>query len=174
MKILTSRLEIRPIKFSEIEEVRVFHNDPNTLKWLTDQRIITRSQQFLWFLRLKRTNKSERWIARSLLNHELISVIRLDQIDFENKNLLIGLDVVSNGRRQKFATEIYESIIPYLFNNYHINRLSMVTLEDNIAAITLYKYLGFKQEGVLRQCYFRNGDFVNGLVFSMLKEESNH
>ena len=174
MKILTSRLEIRPIKFSEIEEVRVFHNDPNTLKWLSDQRIITRLQQFLWFSRLKRTNKSERWIARSLSNDELISVIRLDQIDFENKNLLIGLDVVSKGRRQKFATEIYESIIPYLFNNYHINRLSMVTLEDNIAAITLYKYLGFKQEGVLRQCYFRNGNFVNGLVFSLLKEESNH
>lgn len=159
------------MKFSDREDARLLHNDSSTLEWLSDQRVVGKFQQIIWLLRIKKSKKSERWVARKLQNDELISIIRLDQIDFKNRSLLIGLDVNPKYRRQKFATEIYSAIIPYLFDKYQMNRLSLVTLESNRHAIGLYKKIGFSQEGTLRQVFYRDGIFQDALAFSLLKED---
>ena len=42
---------------------------------------------------------------------------------------------------------------------------------SNNDALQIYKHLGFKEEGVLRQNYYSEGEYWDSHILSMLKEE---
>ena len=44
-------------------------------------------------------------------------------------------------------------------------------LEDNIIARNLYEKVGFVHEGTKRNARYKNGKFVNMLIYSILKDE---
>lgn len=44
-------------------------------------------------------------------------------------------------------------------------------LEDNVRAQRLYEKIGFIREGVKRKAKFKNGKFVNMLIYAILREE---
>ena len=51
--IKTERLEIRLLERKDLENVRKLHNDPETLKWLSDTHVVSQSEQILWFQKLQ-------------------------------------------------------------------------------------------------------------------------
>jgi len=69
------------------------------------------------------------------------------------------------------AKEVTKKIIYFAFSNLNINRLFLKVQEDNSKAIKLYESLSFKMEGLLRESVFKNGRYLNELVYSVLKSE---
>ena len=59
----------------------------------------------------------------------------------------------------------------YLFEQYPVNRNYVYCLEEHEATVKMLLSLGYKQEGVLRQDVFKNGEFKNMLLFSILRQE---
>ena len=167
----TDRLIIREISESDIEEVRLLHNDISTLKWLTDISVVSESQQIKWFLNLKNSTKNKRYVARDITDSTIVGVFRLDDVDFQNKSAQVGLDIASNFRQKGYATEIYNRMLAYIFTDLGMNRVGLVTLSNNIAARALYSKLSFKKEGILREAIFRNGTFVDLFQYGLLCEE---
>lgn len=167
----TQRLIISEISLDDLEEVRLLHNDPETLKWLSDTRVVSREAQLKWFDELMQSSTSKRYIAREKFEGGLVGVFRLDRLDRLNCSAEVGLDVSFKYRRLGFAREIYKSLIPYFFNELSLHRLSLITLETNTPAIGLYQSLGFIREGVLRDSIRRSSGFVNAIQYSMLENE---
>ena len=172
--IETERLVIAPLAFHDLEEVRLLHNHPETLKWLSDSHLVEPKEQYSWFETLEKSNTSSRFVVRTKVDSKLIGVFRSDRLDLENKSVEIGLDVDFPYRRLGFGREIYNSLIPYYFHELRLNRLSLITLETNRAAIALYESLGFIKEGLLRQAIWRGSTFVNALQYALLREEYYH
>ena len=59
------------------------------------------------------------------------------------------------------------------FNKLGLNRIDLKVIENNDAAIALYQSLGFVKEGILRQAIFKNGEFKNEIIMSLLNKEFN-
>jgi RimJ/RimL family protein N-acetyltransferase len=169
--IETQRLVISEMSFRDIEEVRALHNHPETLKWLSDTHEVSEVEQLQWFKGLQGSSFSKRFVSREKSENTLIGVFRLDRLDKRNSCAEVGLDVSYHFRRMGFAREIYKALIPYLFNEISLHRLSLITLENNSAAIQLYESLGFKREGILRDALKRETSFVNAIQFSLLESE---
>jgi RimJ/RimL family protein N-acetyltransferase len=169
--IESSRLLITSMAAEDCEEARILHNDPDTIKWLSDSRIVASEDQKLWFESLQKSKTSRRYIARTKTDSKLIGVFRFDRHDQINLSAEVGLDIESTMRRQGYAREIYLVLIPYFFNELSLNRLSLLTLESNQAAIELYESLGFKREGILRQALKRNSHFSDAFLYSLLARE---
>ncbi len=167
----TSRLRISAMLLDDLEESRLLHNSPETLKWLSDTRVISSDEQLVWFSNLSRSSTSRRFVARAKSDSNLVGVFRFDNYDPINMSADVGLDIAPNLRRNGFAREIYLVMIPYFFQELSLNRLALLTLESNLAAISLYEGLGFRQEGILRQAFYRNGEFINALQYSLLRSE---
>ncbi len=167
----TDRLEIKVMEFADIEEARKLHNDDSTLSWLTHQQHVTEEEQKLWFASISTSGTSRRYVARLKSDNEFIGVFRIDEIDRSNRNALVGADVVSHQRRLGYATEMFGYFFSYLFDQYGMHRLALKTMENNEAAITFYKKLGFVEEGRERQAIFRNGSFVDLVNMGMLESE---
>jgi [ribosomal protein S5]-alanine N-acetyltransferase len=167
----TQRLVISEISLKDLEEARLLHNEPETLRWLSDSHVVSREEQIKWFDGLMRSSTSKRYIAREKYEGDLVGVFRFDRLDRHNSSAEVGLDISVKYRRLGFAKEIYETLIPYFFHEMSLHRLSLITLENNIPAIRLYQSLGFMREGVLREALRRESGFANAIQYSILEAE---
>jgi RimJ/RimL family protein N-acetyltransferase len=63
--------------------------------------------------------------------------------------------------------------IDYMFRFLNLNKIELTTMIDNKRAQGLYKKLGFKEIGIIRQGYFdsRIGDFEDVVYMDLLKNE---
>ena len=54
-----------------------------------------------------------------------------------------------------------------------MNKIYLHVFKANIKALRLYNKLGFIEEGILRRHIFKNGDFKDVVVMSILRGEWN-
>ncbi len=166
----TDEFIIKDLELKEIEIARKLHNDKSVLRFLTDASKVSKIQQSKWFLNLEQSSKSFRLIIFEKSSMTFIGIFRIDQLDLKNKSVVIGLDITPKQRGKKFSLKIYHYLLRYIFK-MNINRVSLETLETNYVAINLYKKLGFKNEGRLREAIWRDGRFLDCIKFSLLKKE---
>lgn len=57
------------------------------------------------------------------------------------------------------------------FNELELNKIWLRVEIDNEKAIKSYKKMGYIEEGILRQDRLRNGEFVDRLRLSIIKNE---
>lgn len=72
---------------------------------------------------------------------------------------------------QGLGREALLQILHYGFEERGLNRVYAHINADNTASLRLHEKCGYKKEGVLRQAIFKNGQFKDVVVMSILKEE---
>lgn len=167
----SERLMIRLMEHADIEEARVLHNDDTTLFRLSDISHVSEVAQSNWFQAMSTSKTSRRYVARLRSDNAFVGVFRVDRLDLACRSAYVGADVVAPLRGQGFATEMFHYIMSYLFDQHGLNRLALVTLETNTPAISLYKKLGFIEEGRERQAIFRDGRYQDLIAMSILQDE---
>lgn len=153
-----------------VEWARQLHNDPDVLCMLTDPHVVSVEEQKQWFDRLNSSSSSERWVVY-VGDMEPIGLVRLDQIDHYNKSVCIGLDIEECWRGRGYAYKVYAELFEEWFIKRGFNRVWLLVAEYNHRALHIYEKLGFKREGVQRARLFRNGEFHDYVMMSILRGE---
>lgn len=166
--LITENLVIRVMEQRDIEAARILHNDPSVIKFLTDVNFVSEGQQQRWFEAISTSKSSKRFVVEEA-DGGFVGVFRLDQVDLQNRNALVGLDITPNKRGNGYAKKTFLAMHDYLFDALGLHRLGLYTLASNSIAINLYKALGYTQEGCLKDAIFREGDFCDLLVFGLLR-----
>ncbi|MDR1402923.1 MAG: GNAT family N-acetyltransferase [Tannerellaceae bacterium] len=68
-------------------------------------------------------------------------------------------------------TEALETVIDFGFNSLEINRIEAEVMQGNIVSEKVLEKSGFKNEGVLRQWMYWNGNYYDMTMFSLLKKD---
>ncbi|MBO8170816.1 MAG: GNAT family N-acetyltransferase [Bacillaceae bacterium] len=84
----------------------------------------------------------------------VIGHISLGQVDRKNKSARIGKVLVGdkNLRGQGICRLMMEEILKMAFDKLDVHRVSLGVFDFNQSAITCYERVGFKKEGLLRDC----------------------
>jgi len=167
MSTITTSLKFRLLREDDLEWARLLHNEPNVLKMLGDPTVITKEQQQKWFQNLIKSNTSRRIIVEN--QEEKIGFFRLDRIDYHNRSVETGGDIHKDFRGKGYAKPIYKKLFNYLFS-IGFNRVWLLVAEYNTIGINLYKKLGFQIEGTQHQAFFKEGEYKNLIMMSILKE----
>lgn len=69
------------------------------------------------------------------------------------------------------ATEARILLLYFAFYERGFNRIWASILEENIGSQRMCEKCGYKKEGILRQSVYKNGEFKNQILMSVLKEE---
>lgn len=69
------------------------------------------------------------------------------------------------------GNEVYKLLIDYGFNRLNLNRISSGQTVTNTGMIRVCEKQGMKKEGTLRQALYKNGRYVDAVIYSILKKE---
>lgn len=83
----------------------------------------------------------------------------------------IGIALAPGARGQGYGTQAHRLLAGYLFAHTLVNRIQAGTETGNIAEQRALEKAGFTREGVLRGSGFRDGRWVDGVLYSMLRSE---
>jgi RimJ/RimL family protein N-acetyltransferase len=72
-------------------------------------------------------------------------------------------------RSQGFGKEALELALKFCWNHLNLHRIQLTVFKHNQRAINVYKALGFKKEGLLRQAAFIDGERIDLIVMAVLR-----
>tara|TARA_R110000796_G_scaffold235557_1_gene354585 strand:- start:4308 stop:4808 length:501 start_codon:yes stop_codon:yes gene_type:complete len=134
-------------------------------EYLHDSRKFTLTQTKEWF------NKTQPNYYIIQYEGTDIGYFRVSRHSKLNSNLYIGADIHKDFRGRKLAHPAYIEFISFMFRKYRLNKISLEVLSTNVRAYSLYRKLGFIQEGIKRQEVLKNNTYTDSIVMSILKKE---
>jgi RimJ/RimL family protein N-acetyltransferase len=105
-------------------------------------------------------------------NNDFIGCIFLNHIDYHNRSAQEALFIGEKKHLGKgYGSEAILLMLKYAFLDRGLERISAIILEDNKASLRLHEKCGYVREGLLRKAGFKDGQFVNQIILSVLKED---
>ena len=72
-----------------------------------------------------------------------------------------------------YTTEAVNLLVGYLFGRKRVNRMQLNIHPENAASKKVAEKCGFTFEGVMRECWFHQGEYQDLEVWSLLRDEAD-
>ena len=123
------------------------------------------------FKKQERTVSQQQFMIVRKSDNIAVGRINFFDLNTQNRSTELGLLVDPDERKKGYALEATRLLCRYLFKYRGLNKVHAQTAEFNDAAKKLLQKAGFKKDGVLRKHYFWQGEFHDGLIYSILAFE---
>lgn len=163
-------ISIRVVEQRDLERIRDLRNDPSTWIYLTDILFVSAPAQEHWFTKVLESSDRKYFIVHDA-EHEFMGVVRCDEIDHLNRSIRIGCDMVPELRGKGYGSRVYDLLFKYCFDFMNMHRLWLLVIDTNQVAIGLYTKKGFIEEGRYREALFRDGEYHDYILMSLLENE---
>lgn len=174
MYLETERLFLEPMQEKDFQEIkkafaseeRIKHYLPGAFRYYNDTQLKAlledwndEASSFLYSLKEKSSKK-------------MIGLINLDEVSYLMRRYEMGVLLLDKNFEGKgYAREACQKILSHMFVQYQMHRVSVKVMQGNEASIKLFKNLGFKEEGRLRDFVWRDGKYLDMLLLSLLEQE---
>ena len=166
------RIKLVPLDIIHEEYIVKWRNDPNVTLFIFSNDPVSIESNRKWYETYKNSNTRKEFVIYISEIAKPIGTIGLSEIDQENFKAELTIILGESEYRGKgFGKEALKLILDYAFKALKLNKVTLKVFLYNERAIRLYKSVGFKQEGILRQDIYKNNCFNDVMEMSMLKEE---
>jgi RimJ/RimL family protein N-acetyltransferase len=164
------RIYLRPLEVEDAEALQVFLNDPEVTRTLGRYLPLSKKQEEDW---LGNLGKHERDIGLGIVRKDqdrLIGSVGLHLPNLKDHRARFGIGIGDKASwNQGFGTEATKLIVRYGFETLNLHRIELDVVAFNPRAIRVYEKAGFKQEGVLREAWYRDGRYWDLIVMGILR-----
>jgi len=168
------RVSLRSLELSDLDDL--WH-------WFADREVIRYSLS-LWLFPNSR-HETQTWLERTIRDKQTLTLGIVEQAS----DALIGFAGISgisqinrsgeyfilignkNCWSKGYGTEVTKLIVEYGFATLNLHRIALTVSEVNSAGVKAYQRAGFTREGVLRQACYRDGQYHDKIVMSILRPE---
>lgn len=167
-------LYLRELERGDLPVINRWRNDPKLIALLgAPFRYINLEVDTKWFETYMGNRESAvRCVIMEDGSDEILGLVSLVSIDNINQSaefhIMIG-DTRNQGRG--IGTYAVDAMLKHAFDNMNLQRVELFVLEDNERAKHLYEKSGFVYEGRKRKAKYKDGKFVDMLMYSILKSE---
>jgi len=123
------------------------------------------------FKKKEKSPDQQQFVIVRLKDKTPVGIISFHNMNALNRSVEFGIIVDPDEQRNGYGTEATRLLCNYLFNYRGMNKVYAQTSAFNKGAVKLLEKSGFKKDGVLRQHYFFEGEFYDGVVYSLLRFE---
>jgi RimJ/RimL family protein N-acetyltransferase len=172
-KIIGDRLYLAPISANNDDAetyVKWMNNREVALFFGQYNRIVASKGDLKWLY--EPPSDMQRYAMVLADGDVLIGSISIHNIDHLNQNAFIGIFIGEEEHRSKgYGAEAIRLILEYGFKTLNLHTIMLTVHADNYVAIACYKKLGFTEQGRLRECVFKNGEYIDKLYMGILARE---
>ncbi len=168
--ITTKRLTLRPIRFSDAEDLFAWcFSDEETMRYWSEpaHKEIDQTRAFV-ARAVGPTDQNCVWVI-TLGDDRAIGFISL----YGRREKIIGLGymLAREHRGKGFVTEAANAGLVFAFDDWQMHKVRADLDPRNLASAAVVERLGFTKEGVLRQDFIYNGDYVDAANYGLLRSE---
>lgn len=169
MHITTKRLEIRPFRETDIEDIFEIYSSKNICRFLLNEP---------WTLSTKDEKFNKKLVANQLtqdtginlaceLGTKIIGDIAIWYTGMkETVEIGFAFNDVYSGKG--YATEATKSVIEYLFNTVKVHRIQANLDARNFSSAKLCERVGMRKEAYFIEDYWSKGEWTDSFVYGML------
>ena len=158
-------IQLEPIQFNDLEFVwslrnscrHLLHHDNKFT--LTDTHIWFEKTHPQWQVIRYRHNDGFRWTR--------VGYVRVADVNLRNQNMYVGCDIVAAYRKRSMATEALRQFRQQCIE-HNTHKWFYEVIETNIVSMQFALSFGFKLEGVKREAVYRDGKYLDSLIFGLV------
>ncbi|HTV41659.1 MAG TPA: GNAT family protein [Candidatus Sulfotelmatobacter sp.] len=173
--ILTDRLRINDLTPADAPALFSYHSDSEVARfqsWLPDSV----SDALAFIVRNASTpfNQRDSWYqlaVRSAATDALLGDVGLYFPAHDDHQVEIGFTIAPAHQRQGVGTSAVVALLDYVFTVLNKHRVFASVDPRNEASIALLRSIGMRQEAHFRQSLFWKGEWVDDMVFGLLRSE---
>ena len=166
---------IEEINPNSLEKIRGWRNDPNMRRYFRYYKDISFDQQLAWY-KDRGNNSNPNHIYFQIMSknniddRELIGCCNLSGIDYRMRSAEFGVFISPEEHGKGNGYDALKLLFSFGFDELNLHKI-WCEVFDNNGSIALYRKLGFKEDGVLRDHYFHDGKYGNSIIMSVLEDE---
>lgn len=163
-------VRMRLLREEDLAQVMEWRMRPDITRFLNTDPVLTLEGQRAWYKRLQNDQTQQHWIIE--LEGEAIGLLQIMDIDTVDRRCSWGYYIaVQEKRSLKLATYLEWNLYDYVFDTLGLNKLCNETFAENQQVVRLHQLCGGREDGVLRAHIYKNGEYHDVSVGSILAEE---
>ena len=160
------------VEEQSIEQLREWRNTPDLRQYFREYREINSTMQKDWFHNRVMKNKDQvDFEIRDRKTNTLLGHCGLYYINWISRKaeftVYIGNKHYRNGG---YGSDALRTLFKYGFEQLNLNKIWCEVYSNN-QAISIYRHLGFVDEGCLRQNYYNDGKYWDSYLLGLLRDE---
>ncbi|NMB02500.1 MAG: GNAT family N-acetyltransferase [Firmicutes bacterium] len=167
------KVRLREYRKEDVPKAQGFVNDPEIKRLMggipfpytlwDEEKFITQQSA---------SNNNYSFAIETLENNHYIGGCGLNSLDWKNRVAEIGIFIGDKEYQNRgYGTDALKVLLRFIFDQLNLHKVSLRVLSYNERAIKVYKRLGFRDEGCLRQERFVDGAYHDLLAMGILKDE---
>ncbi|MCL2106850.1 MAG: GNAT family N-acetyltransferase [Oscillospiraceae bacterium] len=125
-----------------------------------------------WYSDIQKRNGDNVRLGIFLNDGTVIGDVALQDISWRARKCSLGMSIAKiENRNQGYGKEAARLLLDYAFGNMGLHRVTAGTLATNISGQKCLEDLGFVLEGTMRRNNWVAGEWVDKLLYAILREE---
>ncbi|GLR15268.1 N-acetyltransferase [Chitinimonas prasina] len=175
MDILTERLRLRPLTERDMASFMAYRNEPEVAHWQSFALPYSLDEAQSLFREcdasLPLMPRAWRQIAiASRLDDTLLGDCAVC-LSGDGQQAELGITLAPKHQGCGYASEAFRALFDWLFTQQGLHRVHAACDPDNHASARLLRRVGMRQEGHFKRSLWLKGQWVDDLVFGLLREE---
>lgn len=162
---------IRSIQEKDTEKVVKWRN--SVKEYFIDRKDVTCESHLAWYKSMICTGNTDQFIIANKAGIGLGSVFLKNIDNVSNKaeyGIFIGAQPDSGKGYGSNATRL---ILKHAFEYLHLNKVYLRVIASNKKAITMYKKIGFHEEGFFHQEVYVDGEYIDIVFMAIFHDAYN-
>lgn len=165
------RLALKPLERKHLTQCVTWLNDPEVIEFLTISEPMSMEKEQKWYENYLKDKSSKVYVIETKKGKH-IGNLGLHDIDLHNRKAEMGIFIgEKNLWGDGYGTEAVKLGLKLAFEGLNLNRVYLKVFIDNKRAQKCYERAGFKKEGMLRQEEFKDGKYIDCIIYSVLARE---
>jgi RimJ/RimL family protein N-acetyltransferase len=168
------KVRLREYRKDDVELAQQYINDPEVKRFLSPgiPYLLPLHQEEKWISSISASADTYSFAIETLNDGQYIGGCGVNKIDWKNRVATVGIFIGNKDFWGKgYGTDAMQVLISFIFNQMNINKISLHVYSFNPRAIKCYEKCGFKQEGILRQEMYRDGQYHDIHAMGILRGE---
>ncbi|HVP43773.1 MAG TPA: GNAT family protein [Terriglobales bacterium] len=164
---------LRPLEPRDVASLYSFRNDWEVIQYLGGFSAgYSRKNLEEWVTAHRNRADEVLWTIADACSDKSIGHVGLYKIDNRVRKAEFAIVIGDRGSWGKgLGRKVTQAVVDWGFEQLNLHKVSLSVLAFNKRAIELYRSLGFRQEGALRDEQFRSGRYHGLVLMSLLDRE---
>jgi len=174
--IYGKRIRLRAIEKDDPQRFVAWLNDPEVRRNMLMYQPLSKAVEELWFADMLKRDQDEHPLVIEVHqgeNWQPVGNLGFLNLDQRERSAEIGIFIGEKNLWDKdYGSQAIQLMLKHGCENLKLNRIFLQVYETNERGIRCYEKAGFQHEGRMRQARFQQGRYIDVLLMSVLRDES--